>query len=291
MRKLLIGCAIAIGVCLVVTITGSVLLYTWFKRNAPDMERVETVRDQMRERFGERDDYVPPLDGVLPPDRVELFLKTREELGQTRQETAVRLDEFIQAAVREKASMEERSVFSKIKGGVAMARSGAALLREGVDYLGVRTEKLLASGMGEGEYVYLYSLMTYAWLGWDPIEAVGQDLVESLELTEEIDELGDEYRRIFIKQLRNQKRELERKRDRSDVEERTLKSVEAALDAADAGRNFPYAGAVPASWLAVLEPLRERYVATLPKTPAEVLLDSASLMTDDKGKGVQVNIE
>jgi hypothetical protein len=277
MKKLLIGCAIVAGFFLVLTISGSAVLYTWFKRNAPDMERVETVRDQMRERFGERDDFVPPLDGVLQADRVEVFLKVREDLGETRREIAVRLDEFIQVAVREKAEFENRGVFDKIKGGVAMARTGAALLREGVDYLGIRTEKLLAAGMGEGEYVYLYALLTYSWLRWDPIEAVGQSLVESLELTEEIDDLGDEYRRILIKQVRNQKRELERKRDRSDVEERVLKSVEAALDTADADRTFPYAGAMPEGWL--------------PKTPAEVLLDSASLMSDEDHKGVHINIE
>lgn len=292
MKKLLIGCAVVAGIFVVLGIAASTILYSWFKRNAPDMDRVEAVRDEMREKYGDRDDFVPALDGRLQPERLEIFLSVREHLVQTRKEIAGRLDDFLVVVADRETRSGERSFFAKLRGGIDMARSGAALVREGVDYLRLRTEKLIDAGMGEGEYVYLYALLTYSWLQWDPVEAVGEDAVESLDLTEEMDEMRAEYRKILVRQLRNQVRELERKRDRSSDEELALKSVEAALESATADRSFPYEGTLPGPWLTMLEPVRERYVATLPRSPAEVLLDGASLVKGhNNGHGIQVNIE
>ncbi len=99
---------------------------------------------------------------------------------------------------------------------------------------------------------------------------------------------------MFVRQLRNQRQALEDRSDRTAEEEATFETVQAAVRAARAAPHlFPYQGEdFPEPWSTVLQPYRERFLATLPTTPAEYLVDSIEQMIDDEQTGgVQVHID
>ena len=84
MKKVLIGCAIVVGITVLTLVGGSIFVASWVKSEMPDFEQVEQSRDALLEQYGAREDYEPPLDGQLRPERIELFLAVRESLMTTR---------------------------------------------------------------------------------------------------------------------------------------------------------------------------------------------------------------
>ncbi len=292
LKKVLIGCGIVAGLLVLTLIGGSVFVASWVKKEMPDFEQVEKSRDALLDQYGAREDYVPPLDGQLDAERIEVFLAVRESLLTTRTEIASRTDAFFARAKDQ--DWDNRSFFQKIGEAFNMARGGIGLFREGMEYVGVRAEHLLDEGMGEGEYTYLYSLMVYSWLEWDALEQLGDDWFIEHDMEEVPEEFRTEYRRTFVRQLRNLRNALEEKTDRTAAEDARLAELKEVVRAAREGPGgFPYRGEqFPEAWRMALEPYRERLVATLPTTPAEYLVDSIEqLIDDEQNKGVQINLE
>ena len=292
MKKVLIGCAIVAGLFVLTLIGGSVFVASWVKKEMPDFKQVEQSRDALLEQYGARDDYVPPLDGQVRPDRIEVFLAVRESLLTTRSNIAARTDAFFARAHGNQ--WDDRNFFEKMGEALNMARGGMGLFREGMEYVGVRANHLIAAGMGEGEYAYLYSLMVYSWLEWEPMEELGDDWFIEHDMESVPEDFRTEYRRIVVRQLRNLRNALEENTARTSEDEALFEDVKEAVRAArEAPHIFPYQGeAFPKRWAAVLEPYRARFVATLPGTPAEYLVDSIEqLIDDEETKGVQVHLD
>ena len=288
MKKVLIGCGITAAVLVVVVIAVSAYFVSWFKNASPDSDHLKAVRTEMVELYGERDDFTPPLDGELDSNRLGLFLEIREDLILTRIEIASGLDEFLDLMKGDKE--RERNPFEKIVHGVQMLKGGAGLVTQGLTYLGARSEKLLESGMGEGEYFYLYSLMAFSWLEWDPLSELDPDVVEEFDLEKDIEEMVEEYRRIFERQLRNQRDALRDIESLTAAQEQALEQVEVGLSRDS--RRFPFEGQFPTAWIEKLQPYEFRFVDTLPRTPAEMLLDAISLLDEDSGDGtIQVKFD
>jgi hypothetical protein len=287
MKKVLIGCAVVSAIVVVVVIGVSAYFVSWFKKAAPDKDHLESVRTELVQNYGERDDYTPPLDGHLDAGRIALFIEIREDLVLTRVEIASQLDEFLDMMKDDKE--RERNLFEKAVHGIQMLKGGAGLVTQGLTYLGARSEKLLEVGMGEGEYFHYYALMAFSWLEWQPLDKLDRSVLKDLDMESDIEEMVDEYRRIFERQLRNQRDALQALESRTPDQERALEQVEVGLSA-DRGR-FPYQGQLPTEWIEIFEPYRYRFVDTLPSTAAEMLLDAISLLDDSKDNGVQVNFE
>lgn len=285
MKKLLIGCGITMAVLVVLIIATSALLVSRFKGAMPDSDHLKEVRSEMVQLYGERDDFTPSLDGELDTVRLGLFLEIHEDLLLSRVEIASGLNEFLELMKGDKDA--DRSLFEKLKYGFSMFKGGAGLVTQGLTYMGIRSEKLLESGMGEGEYFYLYCLMAFSWLEWEPLDILDAEVIDEFDLEDDIEEMLEEYRRIFERQLRNQRRALKAIDARTPEQERALEQVEVGLDSRS-GR-FPFQGQLPTRWLEKLQPYEFRFVDTLPKTPAEMLLDAISLLDEDSGDGV-INI-
>lgn len=287
MKKLLLGCGITAAVLVVLIIATSAILVSRFKSAMPDSDHLKSVRTELVDLYGERDDYLPPLDGELDTMRLGLFLEIHEDLLLTRVEIASGLDEFLELM---KDDERERNPFEKIVHGFSMLKGGAGLVTQGLTYMGIRSEKLLESGMGEGEYFYLYCLIAFSYLEWEPLDALDEDVVDDFDIAEDIEEMVREYRRIFERQLRNQRKALQALETRTAEQERALEQVEVGL--ANRGDDFPFQGQLPTSWLDKLQPYEFRFVDTLPKTPAEMLLDAISLLDEDDGDGgININFE
>jgi hypothetical protein len=287
MKKVLIGCAVASAIIVVLVVGASMYFVSWFKKSAPDTEHLKEVRSELVQKYGERDDYIPPLDGKLDADRVALFVEIREDLVLTRVEIASQLDEFLD--MMKDDPERERNLFEKAVHGIQMLKGGAGLVTQGMTYLGARSEKLLEVGMGEGEYFHLYALMAFSWLEWEPLDELDRSVLKDLDMESDIEEMVEEYRRIFERQLRNQRDALQALEARTPDQERALEQVQVGLSA-DRGR-FPYQGQLPTDWIEIFEPFRLRFVDTLPTTAAEMLLDAISLLNDSEDDNFQVNFE
>jgi hypothetical protein len=95
--------------------------------------------------------FVPPVDGVPGPDRLEAFLGVRSATAEWRQRLAAEDRRFAGSA---------SNWWSRAGGANDLAQVLAS-------FWGVRNEALQAAGMGPGEYVWLYGLVYHGWLGHD----------------------------------------------------------------------------------------------------------------------------
>jgi hypothetical protein len=162
-RKWLMGCGLGCGILVLVGIGACVVGALYFKHTFRGIEKANQSQDALVAALGGVDAYVPPPDGVPPPGRLELFLAVREEVMEERArvETAV-------AALPPPELTEEGDVVGRI-------RLGLEALGDLIDsmgtYLQARNRALVERQMGVGEYVYLYTLAYYSWLGHTPGEA------------------------------------------------------------------------------------------------------------------------
>jgi hypothetical protein len=289
-KKVLIGCGIVLGVLFLISVGTTIVLVSWVKREMPDLQHVEDTRRELVELHGPRERYKPDPEAQLVSERIDVFLAVRESLLATRSEIAGRTESFIERTRAER--WEGRGVFQNIVEGLSMAKGGVGLFSQGMEYIGARANHLLDAGMGEGEYVWLYCLMTFSWLEWDPYAELGEEWFNAHEMSDVPEQFREEYRRIFMRQLRNQRSALEEIEARSNVEEEALQRVHEALRLAWADRDlFPYEGNLPPGWVDVLEPFRERFIATLPRTPGAYLLDSVEqLIDEDQRGGVRIEV-
>jgi hypothetical protein len=274
MRKVLIGCGVAGGLCILAVVVGAILIRSWISKQFPDAKDIENVHVQLEQKFGKVDAFVPPLDGVPAADRIERFVVLRETLAPKRAAAAGRLSSFIRQTSQGRD--RERPWVTKAVEAIGTVRGGGEMAIAMSDYFGSRGRLLLEADMGEGEYRYLYGLAYFGWLGWQPLadsSAVAELRKLDSDLVDEVEGARARIGRVLLTQFENQARALDAKPSRSAAEEATLATLRAELPVALQSGSFPFAGKVPAQWAAPLVPYRERLLATLPEEPLEIGLD------------------
>jgi hypothetical protein len=205
----------------------------------------------------------------------------RESLAVRRVEAAAALSRFASDVKRKRAAEPSRA--EKIGQAIGMASGGAAMVSSMMAYIGAREELLLSAAMGEGEYIYYYGITTLSWLGWDPqSDPEQQAKLEELGLHGDVSEARRSFQRLFTRQLRNMRDKLAALSDPTPEQKALLGTVREALDSGAADR-IPIAGKLPPGWIASLEPFRTRLEASLPRTPAESMLDLVTLESHESG--------
>lgn len=136
------GCLIALGILVIaVIITGYFVIQPINAAKQAEQRLVDTL--------GAAPTYVPPLDGAIAPDRMEVFLFARTHLlihtGRI-QDTIARIEAIDE---QEDLSAGELWGFLRLVGGS---------LPRMVEYFSTRNAILLAEGMSLGEYFYIYVL-------------------------------------------------------------------------------------------------------------------------------------
>jgi hypothetical protein len=288
-RKLLIGCGVVAGLVAIVCLVVGITVVSWVRKNLPDSKQLQAVHQQLEQRFGAPEAFVPPLDGVPPADRVARFVAVREALAPQRAAAAGRLSSFIQQARRGRDA--ERPFITKAVETIGIVRGGGEMAVAMATYFGSRDRLLLDNEMGEGEYRYLYGLAHFGWLGWHPtadttvvaaVRRIDQDLVD------EVDGARARMGRLMRRQFENQQRELEAKSQRTAAEESALAALRAELPVAAREDATPFFGRLPPAWTTTLAPHRERLLAALPQQALEIALDV--MRFEPRGKrGIHVN--
>lgn len=142
---------------------------SFVRRTTAGFESAVEVRQDLEERFGTTESYVPSSDGALPPERMEAFLAVREATGEARERlTAAWADiPLSPSAARE---LENQSFVEKMQSTYKITRAGLGLGREMGKFFEARNQAMADAGIGLGEYTYAYALAYYAWLGHPPDE-------------------------------------------------------------------------------------------------------------------------
>jgi hypothetical protein len=150
-QKWAVGCGIG---CLVILIAlGGVGTCAFFgvKQMVGEAEKLEVHLDELRDRFGEPDSFVPEPGPAISPVQVDAFLTVRD-------------------GVRSRGAdlREHLHVLEHVANPVAKLKSGMAIVPAMIQFVGHRAAVLVEQGMHPGEYAHLYALVYFAWLGHDP---------------------------------------------------------------------------------------------------------------------------
>jgi hypothetical protein len=252
----------------------------------PDLKQAEQLAKQLQESYGEPADFVPPLDGGVPADRIALFATVRDSLVGPRARNAASLGFLIDA---QRAPGTQQPTAEKIADKIGLMQGGLSFMGGLLDYLNHQQQALLTAGMGQGEYEYWLSLTSFSWLQWDPL-AVPEDveMLRRMQFLSEVEEAPRVFGTAFRAQLENARRELEALAQRTPAQEAWLKALRAELDRPRSTAGFPFADRLPAATLAALEPYRSRLQAALPHGPGEIALE-VTRPSDDSG-GFQFGI-
>jgi hypothetical protein len=268
-KKLLIGCGVAALLCVLLLIGGTWMIANWARSKFPDTKRIETMQDDLKQRFGERDAFVPAA--TLDPARLEVFLGIRDSLVALGGEVSADITDLTR--IGKEAEAKNRGLIERIITGTNAARGGLGVATRALDYTLRRGQALLAADMGEGEYGWWFALSYFSYLEWNPTTADTVRGGEHVRTDTNPRETWSIMRDTFIAQLRNLETALAAQASRSAAETELLEVVRREIAETAGGGRFPLAGRLPGAWRAVLEPRHARIVATRPTGAAELFLD------------------
>ena len=150
-KKWAIGCG---GGCLLVLLVlGGVGTCGYFgiKQVMDNAEDLKASLDELHDRFGPADSYVPAADGTISSVQLQVFLAAREDL------------------VARAAPLND--ILTTLDGNgqpLVKVRAGLKLFPSLIEYVGQRGTVLLEHDVHPGEYAYLYNLVYFVWLEHDP---------------------------------------------------------------------------------------------------------------------------
>jgi hypothetical protein len=264
-QKWLLGCGIGCGVLILLSLILVGVGIAHFRGFASDIQESEEAQERLDAELGGLDTYTPPLDGTVPPDRLEIFLAVRAVLQPSHVTMTEHLSEFPLAA-------EDRVHLGAMQ-QLNVAKGMAGFLRDLGGYQKLRNETLLEHGMGLGEYYYIHTLVYHWWLGHDPID--GPELLYGLEHHDGVNiqffdddsnfGKGGSRRRYHATVCRMLGRQLEavQAADPEAVPEGWADALAAELEALESDRyRSPWEDGLPEHLTAGLEPRREEIDAT-----------------------------
>ncbi len=143
------GCAIIILVILVAIIVAAIRLYQ-------PIREAKRTEQTLNDRYGESISFVPSPDGSVPPERIEAFLRVRDEIFKHCTEFQGRISDFRRLESLEQDESQPKAIvaWNSISGLKNLLQFGPAFLR----FMETRNRALLQEEMGLGEYFYIYVL-------------------------------------------------------------------------------------------------------------------------------------
>lgn len=287
MKKFLIGCGVLTGLAVILLAGTSIFAVRWFKENAPDLERLEQLENEMVERHGNPVEFTPPIDGDYSADRVRLYARIRQDLYTL----STPLREQIAAEIR-----GDGESTGGIRGWIKGIRKGAGYVQDSFAYLADADSVLLFHDMGRGEYVHFTGLLVRGFLAADPSEFIDSSASEEeLSGFEEIAvALEEEHRRIVLDQWRNMLRAEVAEGEITAAIESWRSEVDQQLALARRDEiPWPFFGAEPPpSLTAVYAEVESTLRDTRPRNAGDLLLDDVlGAEMEQDGHGFQITFE
>jgi len=159
-KKWLIGCGVGCGAVILLGILLSVGGSLYLMR--PFNEAVDAQKELVAE-FGGREAYIPPPQGITP-DRMEKFLVVRRtvmpmcEKFQELSKSFAAIEELDKGG-EEPSKGEVFTVITNLTGNIF------GMVGDIGRFTNLRNQALLESGMGLGEYIWIYVLVYNSWMG------------------------------------------------------------------------------------------------------------------------------
>ena len=171
--KWLIGCGIGCGVAILLIIILAVGGYFFVKNKIEFVKDIEETTEILEEKYGSVQDFCPEPGGVIKLDRMKIFLTVRDSLKWIRQEIEQSFHQIRDDI--QKAEREEKPFWQALK----IVRRGFNAIPQLVRFYKIRNEALLETGMGLGEYYYIYVISYYSWLDKSPGDGPEFRLIDS----------------------------------------------------------------------------------------------------------------
>jgi len=154
-QKWFIGCGIGCGLMILITaIIGGGIFFA-VKDVVKEGKSIDESNNAMIAAFGMPEEFTPEANGAIAPDRMEIFLASRAA-------SAVSMDEMadILTTLDDDSNKGPAAILAKVKAGVTLVPAILTFIND-------RNLSLLENGMGDGEYLYIYSLAYFAYLDKD----------------------------------------------------------------------------------------------------------------------------
>jgi len=152
-RNWLVGCGAGCLITILIVAVGGSLLWRTGKKVVAAFDEVGDSQHTLTQHYGGLRDYVPPADGRIDADRIEIFLAVQESLHEVAVELAGHAK--VLRGLEGKKTIGPGSVISGVRSVMGLGRTVAA-------YMDARNTALLDRGMGFGEYSYLCTITYYA---------------------------------------------------------------------------------------------------------------------------------
>lgn len=159
-KKWLTGCTIG---CVVLLVILGLVIMAGFMMVSGTLEGFRLAKEtgeELTNTHGPIVGFTPPSLQALPADRLQLFITVRESLGEPQKALEAG---FTQLSTRI-GSRDDGPLRTIAK----IFRGIGDLMRPMGEYVESRNRALLDAGMGQGEYLFYYGLVYYAWLGHSP---------------------------------------------------------------------------------------------------------------------------
>ncbi len=245
----LIGCGVGCAglVILIIVVFGGGMLF--LRDTMSGFEQAVELRAEIESRFGKPEDFVPPSDGAIAPERMEAFLRVREVTQPQRLEISRTFESFPMTEEQAR-ELEQKSGWEIARRVLGMVGSGVGLGADIGRLMEARNRALLANDMGMGEYTYIYTLAYYSLLGHS-----AQDGPQSLndQVKVDIPRLDRRVQRRMLQILQNQ---LQTSPEGNPVLAAEVEKLQLEP------HRVPYADGLPAQLERSLDPYRERLEAT-----------------------------
>jgi len=140
--------------CFIFALTVSFVIASGFYFLSTGVREAKHIEQSLIDQFGWADDYVPPLDGSVDPQRIKAFIRVREAVQancadyQAVLKSIRGLDE-LETDPETSASEVASTGLQGFKGAFS---AGSKILK----FSRTRNQALLDEGMGIGEYLYIY---------------------------------------------------------------------------------------------------------------------------------------
>ena len=256
-KNWLLGCGLSCLAVVVLVVAFGIGFGVWMRGKIRGFEQAIDQQEQLEQRFGPDDAFVPWRDGAVPAERMESFLAVREATAEPR----VKIAQFfamLPESRQEQQQLDDSSFLEKLRFAMRVGSAGVGMAENTAAFLRARNSALEHQGLGMGEYTYIYVTSYYGVLGRSP--------ADDEETRREPDSQArsgrwttPEARSTFLAQLRGLRDSLGSEPDAAEWGA----ALSAEIDALESdSRRTPWQDGVPEAIRASIEPYRERLAAT-----------------------------